>query len=79
MRANPTALIQSSVIMLKYLGEYEYANKIERALEKVFMNDEKLTTDLDENSIYFYLSIYFGELFRNLTLFINGVFFPNLF
>lgn len=48
--ANPTALIQSAVMMLKYLGEYEYANKIERALEKVFMNGEKLTTDLGGNS-----------------------------
>ena len=48
--ANPTALIQSAVMMLKYLGEYEYANKIERALEKVFMNGEKLTIDLGGNS-----------------------------
>ncbi len=48
--ANPTALIQSAVMMLKYLGEYEYANKIERALEKVFMNCEKLTIDLGGNS-----------------------------
>lgn len=45
-KANPTALIQSAVMMLRYLGEYEYANKIENALEKVFLVGDKLTMDL---------------------------------
>lgn len=45
-KANPTALIQSSVMMLRYLGEYENAQKIETALEKVFLEGNKLTVDL---------------------------------
>lgn len=44
--ANPTAIIQSSVMMLRYLGEYEAAQKIESALEKVFIKGENLTIDL---------------------------------
>ena len=45
-KANPTALIQSAVMMLRYLGEYECADKIEKALEKVFLKGETLTRDL---------------------------------
>ena len=44
--ANPTAIIQSSVMMLRYLGEYEATQKIEGALEKVFIKGENLTIDL---------------------------------
>ena len=33
--ANPTATILSAVLMLKYLGEYEAAKMVERALEEV--------------------------------------------
>lgn len=44
--ANPTAIIQSAIMMLKYLGEYECANKIENALEQVFLKGKKLTIDL---------------------------------
>ena len=44
--ANPTAIIQSAVMMLRYLGEYECAKKIEKALEQVFLKGEKLTVDL---------------------------------
>ncbi|MDR0880646.1 MAG: isocitrate/isopropylmalate dehydrogenase family protein [Clostridioides sp.] len=47
--ANPTALIQSAVMMLRYLGEYENADKIERALEKVFEEGTRLTVDLGGN------------------------------
>lgn len=49
-KANPTALIQSAVMMLKYTGDYETANKIENALEKVFENGAKLTVDLGGNA-----------------------------
>ncbi len=45
-KANPTALIQSAVMMLRYLGEYERAEKIEKALERVFLEGNKLTVDL---------------------------------
>lgn len=49
-KANPTALIQSAVMMLRYLGEQECALKIEKALEEVFKNGEKLTVDLGGNA-----------------------------
>ncbi|MGL6104514.1 isocitrate/isopropylmalate dehydrogenase family protein [Romboutsia sp.] len=45
-KANPTALIQSAVMMLRYLEEYECADKIEKALGEVFLKGEKLTLDL---------------------------------
>ena len=41
--ANPTAIIQSSVMMLRYLGEYDAAKKIENALEQVFLKGKNLT------------------------------------
>ena len=45
-KANPTAIIQSAVMMLRYLGEHNVANKIEEALEKVFIEGKVLTVDL---------------------------------
>lgn len=45
-KANPTALIQSAVMMLRYIGEKEAAKTIENALSEVFRNGEKLTVDL---------------------------------
>lgn len=45
-KANPTALIQSAIMMLRYLGEHNAANTIERALEKVFIKGNVLTVDL---------------------------------
>lgn len=48
--ANPTAIIQSAVMMLRYLGKYKCANKIESALEQVFLKGEKLTVDLGGNA-----------------------------
>ena len=44
--ANPTAEIQSAVMMLKYLGQTECAEKIENALAKVFEEGTVLTQDL---------------------------------
>lgn len=44
--ANPTAEIQSAVMMLKYLGQTECAAKIEKALVKVFEEGTVLTQDL---------------------------------
>ena len=44
--ANPTAIIQSSVMMLRHLGEYDAAKKIENALEQVFLKEKNLTIDL---------------------------------
>lgn len=45
-KANPTAIIQSAVMMLRYIGEREAASKIEYALSEVFKSGEKLTIDL---------------------------------
>jgi isocitrate dehydrogenase (NAD+) len=44
--ANPTALIRSSLLMLRHLGEHDAALKIRNALEKVYRNREKLTRDV---------------------------------
>lgn len=49
-KANPTALIQSAIMMLRYLGEYENALKIEKALETVFLKGDNLTVDLGGNA-----------------------------
>ncbi|TQQ84852.1 isocitrate/isopropylmalate dehydrogenase family protein [Peptacetobacter hominis] len=45
-KANPTALIQSAVMMLKYIGEFDAANKIEKALDEIFSEGKILTEDL---------------------------------
>ena len=37
-KANPTALLLSSIEMLKYIGEFSYAEKIEKALFKTLKN-----------------------------------------
>ncbi|HHV72031.1 MAG TPA: isocitrate/isopropylmalate dehydrogenase family protein [Clostridia bacterium] len=44
--ANPTATILSGVLMLKYLGEQEAAERIERAVAKVIKEGKKVTYDL---------------------------------
>jgi len=44
--ANPTALLQSAVLMLLHLGEEAAALRIERALEAVYSEGKHLTRDL---------------------------------
>jgi isocitrate dehydrogenase (NAD+) len=44
--ANPTALIQTAVMMLKYLGERDAAARIQAAVEKVLADRKHLTRDL---------------------------------
>jgi isocitrate dehydrogenase (NAD+) len=44
--ANPTALIQSAVMMLRHIGELTTANKIETALTDVYRDGEVRTRDL---------------------------------
>jgi isocitrate dehydrogenase (NAD+) len=44
--ANPTALIQSSVLMLRHIGEREAAERIQSALEKVLAEGNVSTRDL---------------------------------
>src|SRR5713226_2954666 len=44
--ANPTAIIRSSLLMLRHLGEHDAALKIRNGLEKVYRTREKLTRDV---------------------------------
>ncbi|HYP27783.1 MAG TPA: isocitrate dehydrogenase (NAD(+)) [Blastocatellia bacterium] len=44
--ANPTALVQTSVLMLKHIGEREAADRIQNSLEKVLAEGKVLTRDL---------------------------------
>ena len=44
-KANPTALLLSAIEMLKYIGEYTHAEKIEKALFKTLAEGDK-TADL---------------------------------
>src|SRR5438309_9725073 len=44
--ANPTALLQSGVLMLRHLGEMEAADRVQHALEYVFENKKSLTRDV---------------------------------
>jgi isocitrate dehydrogenase (NAD+) len=45
-RANPTALLQSAVLMLRHLDESAAADKIQTALEKVYEERKTLTRDV---------------------------------
>ena len=44
--ANPTALLRSSLLMLRHLGEFDASTQIRNALEKVYRHPEKLTRDI---------------------------------
>ena len=44
--ANPTALLQSAILMLRYLGEREAADKTESAMLKVFAEGRVRTRDI---------------------------------
>jgi isocitrate dehydrogenase (NAD+) len=48
--ANPTALLQSGVLMLRHLGELEAADRVQHALEYVYENKQSLTRDVGGNS-----------------------------
>ncbi len=49
-KANPTALILSSALMLDYLGEKKAADKIRHAVIKIFKKGTSLTADLGGNA-----------------------------
>jgi isocitrate dehydrogenase (NAD+) len=49
-KANPTALLQSAVMMLDYLGEAEAAKKVQSAIEKVYAEGKTLTRDVGGNA-----------------------------
>jgi isocitrate dehydrogenase (NAD+) len=44
--ANPTALMQSAVMMLQHIGESDAANAIEQALFEIYQNGAPLTPDV---------------------------------
>ena len=44
--ANPTALLQSAILMLRHLGEVEIADRIHLALEKTYKKKQHLTRDV---------------------------------
>src|SRR5919106_427289 len=44
--ANPTALLQSGILMLRYIGEREAADRIEKALFAVFIEGQVRTRDI---------------------------------
>ncbi len=44
--ANPTALMQSAVLMLKHIGERDAATRLQSAIEEVYRRGEHLTGDV---------------------------------
>ncbi|MFZ0663476.1 MAG: isocitrate dehydrogenase (NAD(+)) [Acidobacteriaceae bacterium] len=48
--ANPTALLQSAVLMLRHINEDEAANRVQAALEKVYKEKKTLTRDVGGSS-----------------------------
>jgi len=48
--ANPTATILSGIMMLRYLGEREAADRVEKAVAKILKDGKKLTPDLGSNA-----------------------------
>jgi isocitrate dehydrogenase (NAD+) len=45
-KANPTALMLSSVMMLNHMGETEAAHKLQAAVEAVYRDGKHLTGDV---------------------------------
>jgi isocitrate dehydrogenase (NAD+) len=48
--ANPTALLQSAILMLRYIGEIAAADRVQTALEKVYVAKKTLTRDVGGSS-----------------------------
>ncbi|HEY4048668.1 MAG TPA: isocitrate/isopropylmalate dehydrogenase family protein [Acidobacteriaceae bacterium] len=48
--ANPTALLQSSILMLRYLDETDAADRLQAAVEKVYSEKRSLTRDVGGTS-----------------------------
>src|SRR5579859_166170 len=44
--ANPTALLQSAILMLRHIGEKAAADRVHAALERVYRAKEHLTRDI---------------------------------
>jgi len=61
--ANPTALLLCAIEMIKYLGEFDIANKIEKALYKVLSEGKVTTRDIGGNAT---TSEFTDEIIKNL-------------
>jgi isocitrate dehydrogenase (NAD+) len=48
--ANPTALLQSAILMLRHLGEREAADRVENAMLKVYTDGRVRTRDVGGTS-----------------------------
>jgi isocitrate dehydrogenase (NAD+) len=48
--ANPTALLQSAVLMLHHIHEKETAEKVQTGLERVYADGKVLTRDIGGSS-----------------------------
>jgi len=48
--ANPTALMQSAVLMLGHIGEREAANRLRKAIERTYSDGRHLTGDVGGNA-----------------------------
>ena len=48
--ANPTALLQSAILMLRYVNEAQAADRVQAALEKVYIEKKTLTRDVGGTS-----------------------------
>jgi isocitrate dehydrogenase (NAD+) len=48
--ANPTALMQSAVLMLAHLGEREASARLQTAIERVYAEGKRLTGDVGGHS-----------------------------
>jgi isocitrate dehydrogenase (NAD+) len=49
-KANPTALLQSAILMLDHLNEFETTAKVQTALEKVYAEGKSVTRDVGGNA-----------------------------
>ena len=63
-KANPTALLLSAIEMLKYIGENEAANKVDKALRTVLAQGKVLTADLAGTAT---TTEFRDEIIRNLV------------
>ncbi len=48
--ANPTALLQSAILMLRHIDEADAADRVQAALEKVYVEKRSLTRDVGGTS-----------------------------
>ncbi|HEY6252877.1 MAG TPA: isocitrate/isopropylmalate family dehydrogenase, partial [Candidatus Angelobacter sp.] len=67
--ANPTAVLQSSILMLRHLKETEAAERVQAALEKTYKEKLHITRDVGGKAS---TSEFTGEVIRNLEIGVSG-------